>query len=196
MNFNNIVDEALFFANSVLEVEVKGWDYAIVDYDTPKHLIEEIVMAYADKENAIIVNPFFEKILKVQLIKANLSLELMIPIIYSKVLHEVRHAWQFQHPESFNLDFNQTYGKIGLQYIKNPLETDSYALEEAFLKFVFDDENFKVNFGEKFTNVDKKYFDNLHQKADELYATYLKQFEKYGDILIDSFGENFKENIC
>lgn len=126
--FEASIEIGLNLASKMLGIDI-GWNYAIVDDNTSKEIVEKVFMAYDRNQNSVIINPNLKAILEKAFFN---DYSYIRATLYSKLAHECRHGWQQKHPEAFKNDFKSTYGILGDAYIKNDYEADAYAFEEAF----------------------------------------------------------------
>lgn len=165
--FETNIELGLNLVSKILGINI-NWNYAVIDENTPKDLITKVLMAYDSKTNCVLINPQLQKILEESYSK---NFSLIRASLYSKLAHECRHAWQYNHPESFIINLKATYGVLGDEYIKTDFETDAYAFEEAFLKMMLEDIEAQLEFP-----IDAA---NIHTLAYQHYDTYVSLFAKY-----------------
>lgn len=161
--FDNFIEYCLEGLCKMLKVEVL-WDYAVVSPDTPLSLINKILMAYDKASNAVIINPKINDVLKRNY---GNNPEYILATIYSKLAHEVRHAWQYKN-KIYNFKDYVPFANVGENYILEPEEIDAYAFEEANLKLFLSDKSIEIEF--------EKQVPELHKKANILFKDYRESF--------------------
>lgn len=157
-----IVDKGIERLSKILNLSGITWEYAIIDENTPNLLIETTLMAYDNQSRSIIVNPYITQILE----EHGYSEEITISLILSNVAHELRHAWQYAQEEFKEaLETQMTFAKAGIDYVQGIHEIDAYAFQEAFLKYIFEDQDFKLDISK---SIPSKVVKLIHDRANEL----------------------------
>lgn len=157
-----MIDSIIHHLSNLFGLSGITWEYAIVDENTPKNLLQSILTAYDSKSKSIIINPCISQILEQQ----GYSEEITIFLILSNVAHELRHAWQYTQEEfKKSLAEGITYGNMGLEYVQGYHEIDAYAFQEAFLKYIFEDKDFKLDISK---SIPSKVVKLIHDRANEL----------------------------
>ena len=165
-SLDGLIEYSLNVFNKLFNLELY-WDYAIIEENTPKSVIESILMAYDDEWKTIIVNPQIKAVLGLN----NANEKLIDMLVISNVAHEARHAWQHKQRKFKNIIKNtQSYGLLGIHYVNQEVEVDAYAFQEAVLKILCEEPALHLAVPK---NVEAK----IHTKSMEMYHQYCHKIQ-------------------
>ena len=165
-----VIEKGIERISKALNLNGIGWEYAIIDENTPQKLVESNLMAYDHQSRSIIINPQIWAILE----GYGQDEMTTIFLLLSNIAHELRHAWQYNQVKYMKvLAENVPYGVAGVDYAAQIHEIDAYAFQEAFLKYCFNDRTFILDIDKSINDV---VITSIHDRSKELYDMYKGEF--------------------
>lgn len=92
--------------------------------------------------------------------------------VTASISHELFHAFQYKtNPELFDTQITQNYDKVGIEYVKQPLEMQAYAFQIAII-MMYDECNCRF----ELDGLDKETINKINILAEQYYQQYVDKF--------------------